>query len=79
MAVVFLVPKVLWAQGAGQFEQPPIINVTQLLPEGVLSGPGFHVEQLVPTTARWANTPSSPTRQYFRATRGRIGWKASTC
>ena len=49
MAVVFLVPKVLWAQGAGQFEQPPIINVTQLLPEGVLSGPGFHVEQLVPT------------------------------
>ena len=49
MAVVFLVPKVLWAQGAGQFEQPPIINATQLLPEGALSGPGFHVEQQVPT------------------------------
>ncbi len=49
MAVVFLVPKVLWAQGAGQFEQPPIINATQLLPESALSGPGFHVEHLVPT------------------------------
>src|SRR5260370_23176614 len=49
MAFVFLVPKVLWAQGAGQFEQPPIINATQLLPESALSGPGFHVEQQVPT------------------------------
>ena len=49
MAVVFLAPKVLWAQGAGQFEQPPIINATQLLPESALSGPGFHVERLVPT------------------------------
>ena len=39
----------LWAQGAGQFEQPPIINATQLLPESALSGPGFHVEHLVPT------------------------------
>ena len=49
VAVVFLVPQMLWAQGAGQFEQPPIINATQLLPESALSGPGFHVEQLVPT------------------------------
>src|SRR5579864_9217590 len=49
MAVVFLVPKVLWAQGAGQFEQPPIIDATQLLPESALSGPGFHVERKVPT------------------------------
>src|SRR5229473_3942591 len=49
VAVVFLVPKVLWAQSAGQFEQPPIINATQLLPESALSGPGFHVEQQVPT------------------------------
>ena len=47
--VSLLVPQLLWAQGAGQFEQPPIINATQLLPESALSGPGFHVEQLVPT------------------------------
>jgi hypothetical protein len=48
-AIMLLTSQLLWAQGDGQFEQPPIINVTQLLPEGVLSGPGFHVEQLVPT------------------------------
>jgi hypothetical protein len=48
-AVIFLVPQMLWAQDAGQFEQPPIINATQLLPESALSGPGFHVEQQVPT------------------------------
>jgi hypothetical protein len=44
-----LLPQMLWAQGAGQFEQPPIINATQLLPTSVLSGPGFHVGRLVPT------------------------------
>jgi hypothetical protein len=48
-AVVALVPRLLSAQSGGQFEQPPIINVTQLLPESALSGPGFHVEQRVPT------------------------------
>jgi hypothetical protein len=42
-------PQMLWAQGAGQFEQPPIIDATQLLPESALSGPGFHVERKVPT------------------------------
>ena len=49
VAIVFLVPQMLWAQSAGQFEQPPIINATQLLPESALSGPGFHVEHQVPT------------------------------
>src|SRR5258708_37398339 len=49
VAIVFLVPQMLWAQGVGQFEQPPTINATQLLPESALSGPGFHVEQQVPT------------------------------
>ena len=48
-AVVAVVPQLLWAQSDGQFEQPPIINATQLLPESALSGPGFHVEQQVPT------------------------------
>src|SRR5260370_26601848 len=48
-AVIALVPQMLGAQGAGQFEQPPIINATQLLTESALSGRGFHVEQLVPT------------------------------
>jgi hypothetical protein len=48
-ALIAFVPQMLWAQGSGQFEQPPIINATQLLPESALSGPGFHVEQQVPT------------------------------
>jgi len=48
-AAISFVPQLLWAQGAAQFEQPPIISATQLLPESALSGPGFHVEQQVPT------------------------------
>src|SRR6202166_2109371 len=48
-AVVFLVPQLLQAQGADQFEQPPTIDASQLLPESALSGPGFHVEHQVPT------------------------------
>ena len=48
LALVFA-PQMLWAQNGGQFEQPPIINANQLLPESALSGPGFHVEQQVPT------------------------------
>src|ERR1700688_526913 len=47
--VIALVPQLLWAQGAGQFEQPPTIDASQLLPESALSGPGFHVEHQVPT------------------------------
>jgi len=48
-AVISLLPQLLWAQGASQFEQPPTVKARQLLPEAALSGPGFHVERLVPT------------------------------
>ena len=48
-AVIAFVPQLLWAQSNGQFEQPPIINASQLLPASALSGPGYHVEQQVPT------------------------------
>ena len=48
MALVFA-PQALWAQGAGQFEQPPIVKASQLLPAAALSGPGYHVEPLVMT------------------------------
>src|SRR5262249_29434964 len=48
VALAFL-PQTLGAQGGGQFQQPPIIEATELLPASVLSGPGFHVERLVPT------------------------------
>src|SRR5690348_8789907 len=48
-AFIALAPQLLWAQGTGQFEQPPIVRASQLLPEAALSGPGYHVEALVPT------------------------------
>jgi len=48
VALVFA-PQMLWAQSSGQFEQPPIINASQLLPEAALSGPGYHVQRLVQT------------------------------
>ena len=48
VALVFA-PQALWAQSAGQFEQPPVIQASQLLPAAALSGPGYHVEPLVMT------------------------------
>jgi hypothetical protein len=48
VALLF-VPQLLCAQSNGQFEKPPIVNASQLLPKAALSGPGFHVERLVPT------------------------------
>src|SRR5579863_9250375 len=48
-AALVFAPQMLWAQSAGQFEQPPIVQASQLLPATALSGPGYHVEQLVPT------------------------------
>jgi len=46
---LILLPRNLWAGESGQFQQAPIIEITQLLPVSVVSGPGFHVERLVPT------------------------------
>jgi hypothetical protein len=48
-AALAFAPQMLWAQSSGQFEQPPIINASQLLPEAALSGPGYHVQRLVQT------------------------------
>jgi len=36
-------------QTTGQFEVPPIVNASDLLPAAALSGPGFYVQQQVPT------------------------------
>ena len=33
----------------GQYEQPPVINITDLMPASALSGPGFTVQPQVPT------------------------------
>src|SRR5271155_783264 len=37
------------ASANGQYEQPPVINATDLLPASALSGPGFQVQPQVPT------------------------------
>ncbi|MGA2411951.1 MAG: hypothetical protein ABSG46_16395 [Candidatus Binataceae bacterium] len=34
---------------AGQFEQPPIVDISELLPPSELSGPGYQLEPQVPT------------------------------
>jgi len=42
-------PQVVSAQTAADFEKPPILNVTQLVPAKLLTGKGFHMEEKVPT------------------------------
>ena len=37
------------ATSGGQYEDPPVINATDLLPATELSGPGFSVQPQVPT------------------------------
>ena len=37
------------ASATGSYEQPPVVNVSELIPSGSLSGPGFLVQQQVPT------------------------------
>lgn len=36
-------------QAAGEFEPPPVVSATDLLPVSALSGPGFYVQTQVPT------------------------------
>lgn len=50
LAALFLYqPQTVGAQGRAEFENPPIVKITQLLPASAVSGPGFHIERLVPT------------------------------
>jgi len=37
------------ANPTGQYEQPPVVNITSLLPANAVSGPGFSVQPQVPT------------------------------
>jgi len=51
VSAVFLlsVPQMVSAQGGADFEQPPVLKVTQLIPAKLLTGQGFRVEEQVPT------------------------------
>src|SRR5215813_525278 len=51
MIATFLLsaPQVASAQAATDFEKPPVLNVTQLVPAKLLTGKGFRVAEKVPT------------------------------
>ena len=47
--LALLAPCVASAQTKAGFEKPPVLHVTDLVPEKPLQGKGFHVEDKVPT------------------------------
>jgi hypothetical protein len=51
MIAMFLLctPQVVSAQAVADFEKPPVLNARDLIPENLLQGQGFHVEEKVPT------------------------------
>jgi len=46
---LLIVPQVASAQTKTDFEKPPVLKVTQLIPAKLLTGQGFRVEEKVPT------------------------------
>lgn len=48
-ALLLIVPPVASAQSKTNFEKPPVLKVTQLIPAKLLTGQGFRVEEKVPT------------------------------
>src|SRR4051794_24862581 len=46
---LLIAPHLASAQTEADFEKPPVLNVTDLLPQELLQGQGFHVEDKVPT------------------------------
>ena len=49
----------------GQYEDPPVINATDLLPRASFRDQDFRFSRRCRLTARWANTPSSPMPAVF--------------
>ena len=54
----------------GQFEQPPIVNVSQLLPSTALSGPGFSVQPQAPTNGAMGQYTIVGDQSVFRSDAG---------
>jgi len=57
------------AQG-GQYEEPPVINATDLLPANALSGPGFSVQPQVPTNGAMGQYTIVADASVFRGNAG---------
>jgi hypothetical protein len=47
--LLLIAPRMVLAQTAADFEKPPVLNVTQLVPAKLLTGKGFRVKEKVPT------------------------------
>lgn len=54
----------------GQFEQPPLVNVSQLLPNFPLSGPGFSVQPQAPTNGAMGQYTIVGDQSVFRSDAG---------
>ena len=48
-ALLLIAPQAAFAQTVTNFETPPVLRVTDLVPEQLLQGKGFQVEEKVPT------------------------------
>ena len=46
---MLMAPQIVTAQTQANFEKPPVLKATQLLPAKLLQGKGFRVEERVPT------------------------------
>ena len=46
---LLITPQMVSAQNEAEFEKPPVLNARDLLPENLLQGKGFRVEEKVPT------------------------------
>lgn len=55
---------------AGQFEQPPVVNIGELLPPTMQSGPGYQVGQQVPTNGAMGQYTITATPDVFKADAG---------
>jgi hypothetical protein len=49
IVALLLIPQAAFAQAEADFEKPPVLNVKDLIPEKLLQGKGFHVQDKVPT------------------------------
>src|SRR5271170_812375 len=58
------------ASANGQYEQPPVINATDLLPASALSGPGFMVQPQVPTNGAMGQYTIVADESVFKANAG---------
>jgi len=58
------------AAAGGQYEEPPVINITDLLPATAISGPGFSVQPQVPTNGAMGQYTIVADASVFKANAG---------